>query len=87
MDTAGAFDNYYWVHISHTSFPWLRWVSNIARDQIGHGVSFAWAKKKERDWFEFQFINVTDLARPCPCSPFTVWLWKERGRDLKTRVL
>jgi len=49
MDTAGAFENYYWVDLANTGFRWWRWVANIARDRIGRGARDASAKKIEQD--------------------------------------
>ena len=63
-------------------------LANIARAGIGHGVSKAFVKKEKLDWYEFQFINVPDLAQSDPCSSeFYIWLWKVHDRDLKTKVL
>ena len=87
MDKASVFDEYYSVDISQTSFPWWLWVSNTAREHIGHGVNNACVTKKNKGWFEFEFITVPDPAQSYECSSFTIWLWKEHGKDLKTEIL
>ena len=68
----GEFEKHHWVDISDTGFGWWRWVANIAREHIGHGARDAWPKKKDQDWFEFEFITVPDPAQSCQCSSFII---------------
>ena len=93
----GELEEHLWVDISDTDFGWWRWVANIACNKIRHGVSQAFVKKKQRNWYQLQFINLPDPTQlDSYLSDFYISLWKTNNgpedgvvlpKHLKTRVM
>ena len=87
MDAAGSFDGMALVDISDgVAFQWWRCVANVAQGRVGHGVRSAWVRKRQADWFEFNFVNDPDPTQPGTHPYSTIMLWKEGGKRLQFRV-